>query len=291
MCRNITESLRDARSPIDGRCASKMMVGFLRANRLIHAVVVCYSQCVDRSSKSIAACRWERFPSDVARQACASQHLSDCFRFATCVCLSACDSGRLGSTRCCVDRRSELVEPANRSRVARKSVARRLQNRLTSALQSSLRRPKNRCPEGSGASLEASWAVLLPKIIQKSTPKLPKSSPKPSRIHPKTSQNPPKNASKTRSGGDCASDRFWAFFSLGSVGVLGRLGRLLGPSWSRLGASGGVLEPSWHDLGAVLGRPWGVLGRLGASWGRLGGVLDHLGGVLGKIPRKTLVSD
>ena len=66
---------------------------------------------------------------------------------------------------------------------------------------------------------------------------------------------------------------FGPFFSLGSVGVLGRLGRLLGPSWSRLGASGGVLEPSWHDLGAVLGRPWGVLGRLGASWGRLGNVL------------------
>ena len=128
----------------------------------------------------------------------------------------------------------------------------------------------------NGVVLFLTVSVLLPKMIQKSTPKLPKSSPKsspkPSRIHPKTFQNPPKNAPKTRSGGDCASDRFWAFFSLGSVGVLGRLGRLLGPSWSRLGVSGGVLEPSWHDLGAVLGRPWGVLGRLGASWGRLGSV-------------------
>ena len=143
----------------------------------------------------------------------------------------------------------------------------------------------------NGVVLFLTVSVMLPKIIQKSTPKLPKSSPKPSRIHPKTSQNPPKNASKTRSGGDCASDRFWAFFSLGSVGVLGRLGRLLGPSWSRLGASGGVLEPSWHDLGAVLGRPWGVLGRLGASWGRLGSVLGHLGSVSGHIPRKTSVFD
>ena len=141
----------------------------------------------------------------------------------------------------------------------------------------------------NGVVLFLTVSVLLPKMIQKSTPKLPKSSPKPSRIHPKTSQNPPKNAPKTRSGGDCASDRFWAFFSLGSVGVLGRLGRLLGPSWSRLGASGGVLEPSWHDLGAVLGRPWGVLGRLGASWGRLGSVLGHLGSVSGQFPRRSSI--
>ena len=141
----------------------------------------------------------------------------------------------------------------------------------------------------NGVVLFLTVSVLLPKIIQKSTPKLPKSSPKPSRIHPKTFQNPPKNAPKTRSGGDCASDRFWAFFSLGSVGVLGRLGRLLGPSWSRLGASGGVLEPSWHDLGAVLGRPWGVLGRLGASWGRLGSVLGHLGSVSGQFPRRSSI--
>ena len=122
-------------------------------------------------------------------------------------------------------------------------------------------------------------SVMLSNMIQKSTPELPKSSPKPSRINPKTFQNPPKVAPKTRSGGDCASDRFWAFIFLGSVGVLGCLGRLLGPSWSRLGASGGVLEPSWHDLGAVLGRPWGVKGRLGASWGRPGVVLGHLGSV------------
>ena len=171
------------------------------------------------------------------------------------------------------------------------------------ALARSLRSPHNT----EKFILEASWdllevvsngvvlfltvSVLILKIIQKSTPKLPKSSPKPSRIHPKTFQNPPKNAPKTRSGRDCASDRFWAFFSLESVGVLGRLGRLLGPSWSRLGASGGVLEPSWHDLGAVLGRPWGVLGRLGASWGRLGNVLGHLGSVSGQIPRTTLIFD
>ena len=142
----------------------------------------------------------------------------------------------------------------------------------------------------NGVVLFLTVSVLLPKIIQTSTPKLPKSSPKPSRIQPKTFQNPPKVAPKTKSGGDCASDRFWAFFSLRSVGVLGRFGRLLGPSWSRLEASGGVLEPSWHDLGAVLGRPWGVLGRLGASWGRLGSVLGHLGSASGEFPRRTSVS-
>ena len=81
---------------------------------------------------------------------------SSSFCFATCVCQSACDSGRLGSTRCCVDRRSELVEPASRWRVARKSVARRLQNRPPSASQSSLRRPKNRCPEGPKSTLGGS---------------------------------------------------------------------------------------------------------------------------------------
>ncbi len=57
---------------------------------VIHADVICCFQCVDRSSKSIAACRSERLPSDVARQAFASQHLSVCFRFAICVRLSVC---------------------------------------------------------------------------------------------------------------------------------------------------------------------------------------------------------
>ena len=133
-------------------------------------------------------------------------------------------------------------------------------------------------------------SVKLPKIHEKSSSKLPKTSPKPSRIHPKTDQNPPQNAIKTRSGMDCASDRFYASFFLGSGGVLGVFARLLGSSWSRLGASGGVLEPSWHDLGAVLGRPWGVLGRLGASWGRLGSVLGHLGNVSGQFPRRSFIS-
>ena len=130
-----------------------------------------------------------------------------------------------------------------------------------------------------------------PKIIEKSTSKLPKSSPKPSQIHPKTDQDPPKNALKTRSGGDCASDRFCVSFFLGSGGVLGAFARLWGPTWSRLGASGSVLEPSWHGLWAVLGRPWCVLGRLGTSWGRLGRVSGHLGSVPGEIPRKTSIFD
>ena len=130
-----------------------------------------------------------------------------------------------------------------------------------------------------------------PKILEKSTSKLPKSSPKPSQIHPKTDQNPPKTPLKTRSGMDCASDRFCASFFLGSGGVLGAFARLWGPTWSRLGASGCVLEPSWHGLAAVLGRPWGVLGCLGASWGRLVGDLGRLGSVSGEIPRKTSIFD
>ena len=49
-----------------------------------------------------AACRLQRIASDVARRAFASQHLSVCLRFATCVCLSACDSQRQAhsSERC-----------------------------------------------------------------------------------------------------------------------------------------------------------------------------------------------
>ena len=43
MCHNILESLREARSPIDGRCESKGWSDLLRINRLIHAVFVCYS--------------------------------------------------------------------------------------------------------------------------------------------------------------------------------------------------------------------------------------------------------
>ena len=126
----------------------------------------------------------------------------------------------------------------------------------------------------NGVVLFLTVSVLLPKIIQKSTPKLPKSSPKPSRIHPKTFQNPPKNAPKTRSGGDCASDRFWAFF-------FSRICGRLGPSRAPLGT---ILEPSWgvwRRLGAVLARPRGglgpSLGRLGASWRILGASWERLG--------------
>ena len=105
----------------------------------------------------------------------------------------------------------------------------------------------------NGVVLFLTVSVLLPKIIKKSTSKLPKSSPKPSRIHPKTFQNPPKNAPKTRSGGDCASDRFWAFFLSD-----------LWTSWAVSGASWAVLESSW----TVLGPSWGPLRP---SWGGLSG--------------------
>ena len=142
---------------------------------------------------------------------------SSSFCFATCVCQSACDSGRLGSTRCCVDRRSELVEPASRWRVARKSVARRLQNRPPSASRSSLRRPKNRCPEGSkstlgGSKIEPGSPRKLrgppgapqerPKRVprglksapraSKSAPRAPKSAPRAPQQRPKSAQEGPK---------------------------------------------------------------------------------------------------
>ena len=113
------------------------------------------------------------------------------------------------------------------------------------------------------------YGSLWPSVYRSCSIWLPKSTLKPSKIIPKTVQNPPLNAPKSRSGGDCASDRFWNPFFPASWGVLGRLGRLLGPSWSVLGASWGVLGASG--------------GRLGASWARLGGILGRLGGVLGRL--------
>ena len=112
---------------------------------------------------------------------------SSSFCFATCVCQSACDSGRLGSTRCCVDRRSELVEPASRWRVARKSVARRLQNRPPSASQSSLRRAKIRCPEGPNSTLGGSK-------IEPRSPRTLRGSPGASQERPKSVPRRLKNA-------------------------------------------------------------------------------------------------
>ena len=67
---------------------------------------------------------------------------------------------------------------------------------------------------------------------------------------------------------DAASERQDAIWKA-SLRALGRLGAVLGPSWSRLGA---VLGPSW----AVLGPSWG---HLGASWGRLGASLGPLGAI------------
>ena len=120
-------------------------------------------------------------------------------------------------------------------------------------------------------------SVKLPKILEKSPPEPPKSTPKPSKFHPKTVQNPPQIAPKSRSGGDCASDRFWDPFVPESWGVLGRLARLLGSSWGRLGASWVRLGASWGHLGSVLRHLGASRARLGASWGRLGGVLGRLG--------------
>ena len=69
---------------------------------------------------------------------------------------------------------------------------------------------------------------------------------------------------------DAASERQNAIWKA-SLRALGRLGAVLGPSWSRLGA---VLGPSWAVLGAIVGRPGGLLEPLGAvlgsSWAVLG---------------------
>ena len=138
----------------------------------------------------------------LGRRAFASQRVSVClpatlvdsssFCFATCVCQSACDSGRLGSTRCCVDRRSELVEPASRWRVARKSVARRLQNRPPSASQSSLRRPKNRCPEGPKSTLGGSKSSQYRLGRSEDPPERPKSVPRASQDASRAPQERPR---------------------------------------------------------------------------------------------------
>ena len=122
---------------------------------------------------------------------------------------------------------------------------------------------------------------LWPSVYRSCSIWLPKSTLKPSKIIPNTIQNPALNAPKSRSGGGCASDRFWNPFFPASWGVLGRLVRLLGPPWGVLGASWARLGASWARLGGVLGR----LGRvLGASWGVLGaswGVLVASWGVFG----------
>ena len=72
------------------------------------------------------------------------------------------------------------------------------------------------------------------------------------------------------------------------MGVLGRPGVVLEPSWGRLGRSS-ALGPCWvmveGRLGAVFGLSWAVLGLSwgvqGRSWGRLGGSRGDLGAVLG----------
>ena len=91
---------------------------------------------------------------------------------------------------------------------------------------------------------------LWPSVYRSCSIWPPKSTLKPSKIIPKTVQNPPQNAPKSRSGGDCASDRFWNPFFPASWGVLGRLVRLLGPPWGVLGASWECLGASWARLGA-----------------------------------------
>ena len=133
---------------------------------------------------------------------------------------SACDLGRLGWTRCCVDRCSELVEPANRSRIARKSVARRLQNRPPSASRSSLRTPKNRCPEGpkstlGGSKIEQRSLRTLrgppgaPQERPKRVPRRLKSAPRASKSAPRAPKSAPRAAQERP---EMPQRAFWARF-------------------------------------------------------------------------------
>jgi hypothetical protein len=70
------------------------------------------------------------------------------------------------------------------------------------------------------------------------------------------------------------------------------LGRLLGLTWTFLGALGHLLDPTWSLLGASwsqLGRTWGQLGRtwgqLGRTWGQLGRTWGQLGRTWGQLGR------
>ena len=143
--------------------------------------------------------------------------------------------------------------------------------------------------------LAPSCSEVKPKCVRLSflkswknrPPSLQNQSQKPSKIHPKTVENPSQNAPKSRSGRNCASDRFGPLFFAAFWGVLGRLACLLEPSWSGLGVSGGVFGVPCRVLGAVLRR---MLRVLEASWRVLGtswGVLGHLEGVSRAIPQKT----
>ena len=82
-------------------------------------------------------------------------------------------------------------------------------------------------------------------------------------------------------------------------GLLGRLGGILGPSWTisadlevMLDHLGGHIVPSWPFLDAISDRRGAVLGPgaslavWGASWGSLGpfsGLLGRLGALLGRL--------
>ena len=135
---------------------------------------------------------------------------------------------------CCVDRCSELVELANRLRVPRKSIARRLQNRSPSASHSTLQRPKNRCPEGSKCTLGGSkieprspWTLRgppgaprerpqsVPRASQDASrapqerPRAPQERPRAPQERPKSAQEGPKTPLKALQGalGDLPSSK------------------------------------------------------------------------------------
>ena len=125
---------------------------------------------------------------------------SSSFCFATCVCQSACDSGRLGSTRSCVDRRSELVEPANRSQVSRKALAKstpkRFAKQLAETQKSTSGGPKIHSGRVQNRAKIAQDAPRIPRSIPRASqerPKTPQERPKSAPERPKTAQEPPKS--------------------------------------------------------------------------------------------------
>ena len=168
------------------------------------------------------------FVPSVCLSACDSGRLVELLLRNVClpVCLSACDSGRLGSTRCCVDRCSELVELANRSRVARSRPCDSFASRSQVACKSAPNRFPNRFAEEEKSmpgspKIDARRAQNRPPGGQKSSqdrPERPKSvprAPKSAQEHPKSAQERPKStprAPQERLGPDfCEFLVIWGF--------------------------------------------------------------------------------
>ena len=135
------------------------------------------------------------------------------FCFATCVCLSACGSGRLvklllrnACLSVCLQLESTrpvFASLASLSRVTRKSAPNRFPNRFSEGEKSMPRGPKidarraqNRPPGVQNRAKIALGAPVAPRRLPgaaRSDPKTPKSAPKAPQEHPKSAQERPKS--------------------------------------------------------------------------------------------------